>query len=629
MSSAHGGGPPRGKALAGLALAALGVVYGDIGTSPLYALKECFGAVHGIEPSRENVLGVLSLIVWSMNFVVSYKYIAEVMRADNKGEGGILALLALVSGTEKKKHVVLVMLGLFGAALLYGDGIITPAISVLGALEGISYATPVFEPYVVPLTAAIIFVLFLFQRHGTARVGMVFGPVMIVWFSIIAVLGLRGILHHPSVLVALNPWYAVDFFIRDGLQGFLILGAVVLVITGGEALYADMGHFGKRPIRLAWFGLVLPALTLNYFGQAALLLEHPEAVENPFYALVPESLLYPMVVVATAAAIVASQALISGAFSLTQQAIQLGYSPRFDIHHTSAHEKGQVYIPEINWMLMFATVALVFGFRTSTNLAAAYGMAVTTTMVITTLLAFVVAKERWRWSIWAAAAVTAAFLVVDVAFFSANLIKIEHGGWFPLLVAGCVYAVMSTWHTGRLLVVRRLAEAEVPLSRFFESVVQKAPVRVPGTGVFMTGRPEGTPPILVHHLTHNKVLHEQVILLTVSIVDAPTTDPNSSIDVEKLQDGFWRVVARFGYMETPNVPLALDRARQFGLRWEQPDTTYYLAHLTLFVRDRPTLGMAEWRDKLFVFLSRNARRATNFFLIPPDRVVEIGIQLEL
>jgi len=616
--------------LAFLTLAALGVVYGDIGTSPLYALRECFAGSHAIPVTPENVIGVLSLIFWCLIITVSVKYLLFVMRADNGGEGGILALVALVrTRNGRSAHRVLVAIGLFGAALLYGDGMITPAISVLSAVEGLGVATHVFEPFVVPATVAILVGLFFAQHRGTGGIGTVFGPIMILWFVVLALLGLPGVVAHPVVLEAIDPLRGLRFLYHEGLAAFLTLGSVFLSVTGAEALYADMGHFGRAPIRLAWFSLVLPSLVLNYLGQGALLLADPSAREHPFFRLAPDWALIPLVVLATVATVIASQAVISGAFSLTQQAIQLGYSPRFDIHHTSAHEKGQVYIPEINWMLMFATVALVFGFRTSTNLAAAYGMAVTTTMVITTLLAFVVAKERWRWSIWAAAAVTAAFLVVDVAFFSANLIKIEHGGWFPLLVAGCVYAVMSTWHTGRLLVVRRLAEAEVPLSRFFESVVQKAPVRVPGTGVFMTGRPEGTPPILVHHLTHNKVLHEQVILLTVSIVDAPTTDPNSSIDVEKLQDGFWRVVARFGYMETPNVPLALDRARQFGLRWEQPDTTYYLAHLTLFVRDRPTLGMAEWRDKLFVFLSRNARRATNFFLIPPDRVVEIGIQLEL
>jgi KUP system potassium uptake protein len=445
----------------------------------------------------------------------------------------------------------------------------------------------------------------------------------------LALLGIPRIIENPAVLRAVDPLHGLSFLRHQGLPAFLTLGSVFLVVTGAEALYADMGHFGRAPIRLAWFSLVLPALVVNYFGQGALLLEDASARVNPFFHLAPDWALYPMVVMSTTASIIASQAVISGAFSLSQQAIQLGYSPRFDIHHTSAHEKGQVYIPEINWMLMVATVGLVLGFESSTNLAAAYGIAVTTTMVITAILAFFVATERWGWPAWGAGLVVGAFLAVDLAFFGANVIKIEYGGWFPLLVAGLVYAVMTTWHTGRLLVVRRLADTEVPLSRFFDGVRVHPPVRVPGTGIFMTARPEGAPPILVHHLTHNKVLHEQIVLLTVSIVDTPTVDPGTALHVEKLQDGFWRVVARFGFMETPDVPRALERPREMGLDWDPSDTTYYLAHLTLFVHAHGRLGMMAWRDKLFVFLSRNARRATNFFLIPPDRVVEVGIQLAL
>jgi len=613
-----------------LTLTALGVVYGDIGTSPLYALRECFAGTHAIPVTEENVLGVLSLIFWSLIVTVSIKYLLFVMRADNGGEGGILALVALVrTRAGKSAHATLVAVGLFGAALLYGDGMITPAISVLSAVEGLGVATNVFEPFVVPITVVILIVLFVMQHRGTGGIGAVFGPIMIVWFITIALLGLPKIVANPVVLRAFDPLLGLSFLAHQGLSAFLTLGSVFLSVTGAEALYADMGHFGRRPIRLAWFSLVLPSLVINYLGQGALLLIDPAAREHPFFHLAGGWMLYPMVALSTIATVIASQAVISGAFSLTQQAIQLGYSPRFEIHHTSAHEKGQVYIPEINWMLMVATVGLVFGFRTSTNLAAAYGMAVTTTMVITTMLAFVVARERWGWSTALAGVVTGAFVVIDLAFFGANVIKIEHGGWFPLLVATIVYAVMSTWHTGRLLVVRRMAETEIPLSRFFESVRAKPPVRVPGTAIFMTARPEGAPPILVHHLTHNKVLHEQIILLTASIVDTPTVDPASALEVEKLQDGFWRVVARFGFMETPDVPRALERAREEGLNWDNADTTYYLAHLTLFVHVHGRLGMMEWRDKLFVFLSRNARRATNFFLIPPDRVVEIGIQLSL
>jgi KUP system potassium uptake protein len=616
--------------IAFLTLAALGVVYGDIGTSPLYALRECFAGAHEIPVTTDNVLGVLSLIVWSLVVTVSIKYLLFVMRADNGGEGGILALVALVrTKGGKRARGTLVAIGLFGAALLYGDGMITPAISVLSAVEGLGVATHVFEPFVVPITVAILVGLFVMQHRGTGGIGSIFGPVMILWFITIAGLGVPQIVQNPIVLRALDPLIGLSFLTHQGLAAFLTLGSVFLSVTGAEALYADMGHFGRKPIRIAWFSLVLPSLLLNYFGQGALLLSDSGARSHPFFHLAPAWALYPMVVLSTIATVIASQAVISGAFSLTQQAIQLGYSPRFEIHHTSAHEKGQVYIPEINWMLMLATVGLVFGFRTSTNLAAAYGMAVTTTMVITTILAYVVARERWGWSTATTATISAAFLVIDLAFFGANVIKIEHGGWFPLLVASAVYAVMSTWHTGRMLVVRRMAETEIPLARFFDSVRAKPPVRVPGTGIFMTARPEGAPPILVHHLTHNKVLHEQVILLTVSIVDTPTVDPASAIDVEKLQDGFWRVVARFGFMETPNVPVALEKARALGLNWNAADTTFYLAHLTLFVHVHGRLGMMEWRDKLFVFLSRNARRATNFFQIPPDRVVEIGIQLAL
>jgi KUP system potassium uptake protein len=577
-----------------------------------------------------NINGVLSLIIWCLIITVTIKYLLFVMRADNGGEGGILALVALVrTKGGKSAHATLVAIGLFGAALLYGDGMITPAISVLSAVEGLGVATRVFEPFVVPITVVILILLFVMQHRGTGGIGAVFGPIMIVWFVTIALLGVPKIAANPIVLESFNPLLGLAFLRNQGMAAFLTMGSVFLSVTGAEALYADMGHFGRKPIRIAWFSLVLPALLVNYMGQGALMLLDPNTRENPFFHLSPDWALYPMVILSTIATVIASQAVISGAFSLTQQAIQLGYSPRFEIHHTSEHEKGQVYIPEINWMLMIATVGLVFGFRTSTNLAAAYGMAVTTTMVITAMLAFVVARERWGWSLWRAAAVTGAFLVVDLAFFGANVIKIEHGGWFPLLVAGLVYAVMSTWHTGRLLVVRRMAETEVPLSRFFQSVRDKPPARVSGTGIFMTARPEGAPPILVHHLTHNKVLHEQVILLTVSIIDTPKADPETAIDVERLEDGFWRVVARFGFMEQPDVPGALNKARAQGLTWDESDTTFYLAHLTLFVHVHGRLGMVEWRDKLFVFLSRNARRATNFFQIPPDRVVEIGIQLSL
>jgi KUP system potassium uptake protein len=510
---------------------------------------------------------------------------------------------------------------------LYGDGMITPAISVLSAVEGLSVATHVFEPFIVPITVAILIGLFLVQRRGTAGIGAVFGPIMVVWFLTIALLGVPPILRNLRVFAALNPWYAVEFFAEHRFGAFVTLGSVFLAITGAEALYADMGHFGREPIRMTWFTLVLPTLVVNYFGQGALLLENPDAHVNPFFHLAPSWGLYPLVALSTTAAVIASQAIISGAFSMTQQAIQLGYSPRFDIQHTSAHEMGQVYIPEINWMLMIATVGLVLGFRSSTNLAAAYGIAVTTTMVITTLLAYVVTRERWGWSVWKAALVTSVFFALDLVFFGANLIKIEYGGWFPLLVAGIVYGVMSTWKRGRELVVERLRAAEVPLTEFFQQIAAKPPVRVSGTAVFMTARPEGAPPILVHHLKHNKVLHEQVVLLTVSMLNTPTRGEMPAIEVTPVSAGFYRVIARFGFMESPDVMGALRLAREQGLGWRDDDTTFYLADLTLLASEG--IGMPVWRDKLFVFLSRNARRATNFFQVPADRVVEIGMQLEI
>jgi KUP system potassium uptake protein len=621
---------PTKSRVAVLTLAALGVVYGDIGTSPLYSLRECFSGVHGIPVTVENVLGVLSLIFWSLIITVTIKYLLFVMRADNGGEGGILALVALIrSRNGRLVHPTLVIIGLFGAALLYGDGMITPAISVLSAVEGLGVATTVFEPFVVPITVVILIGLFFAQQRGTEGIGKVFGPIMIVWFVTIALLGVPHILRNPIVFGAINPWHGVTFLSHQGMSAFVTLGAVFLSVTGAEALYADMGHFGRQPIRLAWFSLVLPSLVLNYMGQGALMLANPATREHPFFYLAPGWALYPLVALSAVAAVIASQAVISGAFSLTQQAIQLGYSPRLNILHTSAHEKGQVYIPEVNWILMLATVGLVFGFRTSTNLAAAYGIAVTSTMVITTLLAYVVVRERWGWSAWRAGLVCGAFLMVDLAFFGANVIKIQQGGWFPLVVAGVIYAIMTTWSTGRQLVVRRLADSEVPLSRFFAAITAKPPARVSGTGIFMTARSEGAPPILVHHLTHNKVLHEQIILLTVSTIDVPKADPATAITVERLAGGFWRVVAKFGFMDAPDVPAALERAREMGLDWHREDTTYYLAHLSLFAHTTGRLGMMRWRDNMFVFLSRNARRATSFFRIPPDRVVEIGIQLEM
>jgi KUP system potassium uptake protein len=613
-----------------LSLVALGVVYGDIGTSPLYALRECFSGEHAVEATPANIFGVLSLTFWSLIVVVSVKYLIFVMRADNQGEGGILALTALVQPARGDQHSGrghLILLGLFGAALLYGDGMITPAISVLSAVEGLRVATPLFDPYVSPLTVCILVALFLVQQRGTARVGAIFGPVTLTWFLIIAVLGARGIMMQPHVLVAVNPRYAVAFFTENGMAGLLVLGAVFLVVTGGEALYADMGHFGRRPIRVGWFAIVLPALLLNYFGQGALVLLHPVRAHNPFYGLAPSWAIYPLVVLATAATIIASQAVISGCFSLTRQAIQLGFSPRMVIQHTSAEEVGQIYVPTVNWTLMVATIALVLGFKSSSALAAAYGIAVTTTMIITTLLFYVVTRHLWHWGRWVALPVAAGFLVVDVSYFAGNVIKVEHGGWFSLVVAGAVFTLMSTWKRGRQILAERLRIGELPVQSLLEDIAGNPPLRVPGTAVFMTGRAYGVPTALLHNLKHNKVVHQRVILLTVLTVDAPRVGSADRIEVAPLESGFCRVIVRYGFMEDPDIPAALAVATRHGLDLNLMTTTFFLGRETLLVTERP--GMALWRERLFAFMARNAARATAYYRIPPTQVIEIGAQVEL
>jgi KUP system potassium uptake protein len=612
-----------------LALAALGVVYGDIGTSPLYALRESFHSAHAVPVTPANVIGVLSLIFWALVIVISIKYVTYVMRADNQGEGGILALMALVPADYRgpNSRGVLIALGLFGSALLYGDGMITPAITVLSAMEGLKVATPLFEPYVVPLTVAILVVLFLVQYRGTASVGAIFGPVMVVWFVLIALLGLRALVLEPHVLAAVNPVHGIDFFARNGYQAFVVLGSVFLVVTGGEALYADMGHFGKPPIRIAWFSLVLPALMLNYFGQGALLLRQPEAAENPFFYLSPTWLLLPLVGLATLAAIIASQALISAVFSLTHQAVQLGYSPRMAIQYTSAHTMGQIYVKHVNFALMVATIALVLAFRSSTNLAAAYGIAVTGTMGITTVLAYVVARHVWGWSRWAAGTITAVFLAVDLAFFSANVLKIAHGGWVPLLIGAVIFSFMTTWKKGRQVVGDALKARAYPFAQFLKDITAKPPVRVPGTAVFMTGSGAGTPPTLMHNVEHNKVLHGQIVFLTVITSDVPHVPAESRLRIEPLGANFFRVTVAYGFMEEPNVPAALMAARDQGLAIDLADTTYFLGRETLLAT--PGGSMAAWREHLFVLMSRNAMRATAFFKIPSERVVELGMQLEI
>ena len=614
---------------AALTLAALGVVFGDIGTSPLYALRECFHGPHGIAPTPANVLGVLSLICWALVLVISVKYVSHVMRASNHGEGGILALMALIPPTYggPQSRGVLLGLGLFGAALLYGDGVITPAVSVLGAVEGLSTATPAFTPYIVPISVIIIFGIFLLQYRGTASVGAMFGPVMIVWFVVIAGMGVRWIGFEPHVLTAVNPVHAVRFFAANGYHGFVVLGSVFLVVTGGEALYADMGHFGAGPIRLAWFGLVFPALLLNYMGQGALLLQHPDAAVQPFYRLAPPALVVPLVGLATAAACIASQALISAVFSLTRQAVQLGYSPRVEIRHTSETTIGQIYIPTVNWALMVATIALVLLFQSSSALAAAYGVAVTATMGVTTVLAYVVARQIWGWSRWTAGAVTAVFIVIDLAFFGANLLKVLQGGWVPLAMAAFVYLLMSTWKTGRQILGARLREKAYPLDQFLKELPRSHPDRVAGSAIFMTGSGAGVPPTLLHNLRHNKVLHANVVLLTVITEEIPEVPDARRVDIEPLGLGFFRVTLRYGFVEEPDVPAAIALARGRGLPIDKDDITYFLGRETLLAT--ATGGMATWREGLFSLMSKNAMRATAFFRIPPERVVELGMHVEL
>lgn len=631
MSSSHASDDTHSrKYVLTLSLAALGIVYGDIGTSPLYALRECFHGPHSIETTPANVLGVLSLIFWALIVIVSVKYLIFILRADNRGEGGILALMALATTTAHPKpktgQWVLVLCGLFGAALLYGDGMITPAISVLSAVEGLKVATPLFEPYVIPITIVVLVGLFLVQRKGTAKVGAVFGPVMVVWFVTLAVLGLYQALQHPSVFGAMNPTYAVSFFARNGWHGFLVLGSVFLVVTGGEALYADMGHFGIKPIRMTWFSLVLPALMMNYFGQGALLVHNPEAAPNPFYRMAPDWALFPLVILATAATVIASQALISGAFSLTRQAVQLGYTPRMRIEHTSMREIGQIYIPAVNWTLMLACIGLVIGFGSSSNLAAAYGISVTGTMMITTILFFVVARERWKWSLPVAALLSTLFLVVDIAFFGANVVKILQGGWFPLVVAAVIFTLLTTWKSGRRILANRLRESTLPVEAFLEDSRLGSLARVSGTAVFMFGS-QGTPPALLHNIKHNKVLHETNVLLTVRTEEVPHVTLEERFTVSQMSHGFWRIVIRYGFMEDPDIPVVLRTIKAEGLSLKPMDTTYFLGREVLIATKLP--GMAMWREHLFAWMSQNARSATSFFQLPPNRVVELGTQVEI
>jgi KUP system potassium uptake protein len=615
--------PSPGR-LAILSLTALGVVYGDIGTSPLYAFRACFSPDVGLPRDPATVYGVLSLVIWSLILVVTVKYVVVIMRLDNRGEGGILALLALV--LQKQRRGPIVALGLFGAALLYGDGIITPAISVLSAVEGLEIAVPELSHLVVPATLVILFLLFVCQRYGTARVGGVFGPIMLAWFATIGSLGGMEIARSPSVLLALNPWYGFELFARHGAAGFLILGAVVLAVTGAEALYADMGHFGRRPIRLAWFVIVLPALMLNYFGQGALVLRQPETIVNPFYLLAPAALLYPLVALSTLATVVASQALISGAFSLTHQCVQLRYSPRVSIVHTSRSEPGQIYVPAVNTALMIGCLLLVVAFRSSTALGAAYGVAVTGTMAITTVLFGVLARRRWRWPAWRIAAVAGGFLVIDLAFAAANVTKIRQGGWVPLAIAAGLFLLMTTWNRGTELLGRWLSEATVPFEGFLEEIEQLKPPRVPGTAVFLTTHVEGAPLVLQLHLRHNKALHDEVILLAIMTEQVPEVEEGERVKVEDLTLGLYRVWARYGFMERADVERILVHCRAARIRAEENETTYYLGRMRLLPTGRSR--MMRWRKRLFSLMSRNASSAADFFSLPPDRVVELGARVE-
>ena len=630
-AESHGHG---NQSLARLALGAVGVVFGDIGTSPLYAFRETFTGHHVLDPSDDNVLGVLSLIFWSMMLVVTIKYVVIIMRADNKGEGGSLALLALISrsnSTKARWTRGLVLLGVFATALFYGDSMITPAISVLTAVEGLKVVNHGFAPFVIPIAIGILVGLFAIQSRGVGKVGLMFGPVMVLYFLVLAVLGIVNIMAWPQVFLALNPWHAIRFFIDDGVHAFLAMGSVVLAVTGAEALYADMGHFGRNPIRVSWLFFVLPALMLNYLGQGAMIIAAPDAqvphiIHNPFFLLAPENLRLPLVILATMATVIASQAVISGAFSVTQQAIQLGFMPRLRIEHTSASSAGQIYIPAINWALMIMVTLLVLFFQSSSNLAAAYGIAVTGAMLIDTCLVSVVLFQLWKWNKVAAGLILAAIGIVDLAYFSANLTKVPDGGWFPLLMGFIIFTLLTTWARGRALMIERMREAAIPVPVFVKSAVNSA-TRVPGTAVFMTSSAGGVPHALLHNLKHNKVLHDRVVLLTVKIEDVPYVDPIKRIWFEDLEAGFYRLIVRYGFMEEPDVPAALALATECGAKFKMMDTSFFLARQTLIASSRP--GMALWREKLFAWMLRNAESAMEFFRLPTNRVVEVGSQVEI
>ncbi|MBK1680778.1 potassium transporter Kup [Rhodocyclus tenuis] len=616
--------------LPALALAALGVVYGDIGTSPLYTMKEVFAGNHPIPLTPDNVLGILSLIVWSLIIIVSVKYVFFILRADNRGEGGIMALIALALSDAKgnpRREKAIMLLGILGAAMFYGDGMVTPAISVLSAMEGLEVAAPGLEHFIIPLTLIVLFLLFFFQRRGSASVGALFGPIMVVWFTTLASLGIYNLLADPEVLRALNPAYGVRFLIENRGIAIVAMGAVVLAVTGAEALYADMGHFGRQPIRIAWFCFVLPALILNYFGQGALLLLDPSTAENPFFHSAPDWAIYPLILLSTAATVIASQAVISGAFSVTRQAMQLGFVARVEVQHTSDREQGQVYLPAVNWGLFAAVVVLVLGFRSSNNLAAAYGLAVTGDMVITSLLATIVAARVWGWGWGRALFLFAAFLSVELTFLVANVMKIPDGGWFPLAVGVVIFVLMTTWKRGRQLLNERLSVDAIALEPFIDALLVAMPPRVPGTAVFLYSDPDAVPHALMHNLMHNKVLHERVVVASVRVLDQPYVAAAERIELRALKANFYRVVVRYGFKDDPNLPYALTLCAEQGLPLDMMETSFFLGRETLI--PRLDSEMALWREKLFIAMFRNASSATNFFKIPSNRVVELGSQVVL
>lgn len=614
-----------------LVLGAVGVVFGDIGTSPLYALKECFSKEHGIAFSPDAVLGVISMLFWAMIIVVSIKYVVFVMRADNDGEGGVLALMALVLRTvtpRSGKAKVLMMLGIFGACMFYGDAVITPAISVLSAVEGLEIAAPQLSQFVIPITLVILAALFLIQRHGTATVGKLFGPIMTAWFLALGALGIFNLLQAPEILKAVNPYYGINFLLEHALQAFIVLGSVFLVLTGAEALYVDMGHFGARPIRIGWFVLVMPCLMLNYFGQGAMLMNNPAGAENPFFLMVPEPLLIPMVLLATCATVIASQAVISGAFSLTSQAIQLGFVPRMRVRYTSAAEIGQIYLPVINWLLLVLVVAVVISFKKSENLAAAYGIAVTTTMVITTILAAVCMRSVWKWNPALVAVLSFAFILVDLAFFAANLLKIAEGGWFPLLLGSSAFFLLMTWYSGRKLLRARSLEDGIPLEPFIAGLLAHPPHRVEGTAVFLTGNTDSVPVSLLHNLKHNRVLHERVVFLNFITRDVPYVDDNHRLGCKDLGGGVYILKSEYGFKETPDVQKVLDLAdRRLNMHFELMETSFFIARESVIPSKLP--GMPMWRESLFAWMHQNGAKPSDFFQIPANRVVELGTKVEI